>query len=170
MVTHMSRKRRSKRHMKRYSKRYSKHSKTRIRRNMYRKKHKKTQRGGELIEDYTSGVQLPPGWEIISTKNVFGQIVYKDPDNKLHLDHPNPYASNAQARLSLDGNLDDYSYSMLEDLRINVKEKCKNYLKIIDEKELSKISSDKKLFKDGLIPEKTDFSKSKESKKIMSGE
>ena len=42
MVTHMSRKRRSKRHMKRYSK----HSKTHIRRNMYRKKHKKTQRGG----------------------------------------------------------------------------------------------------------------------------
>ena len=38
MVTHMSRKRRSKR--------YSKHSKTHIRRNMYRKKHKKTQRGG----------------------------------------------------------------------------------------------------------------------------
>ena len=42
MVTHMSRKRRSKRHMKRYSK----HSKTHIKRNMYRKKHKKTQRGG----------------------------------------------------------------------------------------------------------------------------
>ena len=42
MVTHMSRKRRSKRHMKRYSK----HSKTHITRNMYRKKHKKTQRGG----------------------------------------------------------------------------------------------------------------------------
>jgi hypothetical protein len=31
---------------KRRSKRYSKHSKTHIRRNMYRKKHKKTQRGG----------------------------------------------------------------------------------------------------------------------------
>lgn len=45
MVTHMSRKRRSKRHMKRYSK----HSKTRIRRNMYRKKHKKTQRGGGAL-------------------------------------------------------------------------------------------------------------------------
>lgn len=42
MVTHMSRKRRSKRHMKRHSK----HSKTHITRNMYRKKHKKTQRGG----------------------------------------------------------------------------------------------------------------------------
>ena len=42
MVTHMSRKRRSKRHMKRYSK----HSKTHIKRNMYRKKHNKTQRGG----------------------------------------------------------------------------------------------------------------------------
>lgn len=38
----MSRKRRSKRHIKRYNK----HVKTRIRRNMYRKKHKKTQRGG----------------------------------------------------------------------------------------------------------------------------
>lgn len=46
MVTHMSRKRRSKRHVKRSIKRYSKHTKTRIRRNMYRKKHKKTQRGG----------------------------------------------------------------------------------------------------------------------------
>lgn len=46
MVTHMSRKRRSKRHMKRYSK----HSKTHIRRNMYRKKHKKTQRGGGALK------------------------------------------------------------------------------------------------------------------------
>lgn len=42
----MLRKRRSKRHAKCSIKRYSKHSKTRIIRNMYRKKHKKTQRGG----------------------------------------------------------------------------------------------------------------------------
>ena len=42
----MLRKRHSKRHAKCSIKRYSKHSKTRIRRNMYRKKHKKTQRGG----------------------------------------------------------------------------------------------------------------------------
>lgn len=42
----MLRKSRSKRHAKCSIKRYSKHSKTRIIRNMYRKKHKKTQRGG----------------------------------------------------------------------------------------------------------------------------
>jgi hypothetical protein len=37
---------------KRRSKRYSKHSKTHIRRNMYRKKHKKTQRGGARPNNY----------------------------------------------------------------------------------------------------------------------
>ena len=64
MVTHMSRKRRSKRHMKRYSK----HSKTHIRRNMYRKKHNKTQRGGGPQEighfktDY--GRSIPPSHAI----------------------------------------------------------------------------------------------------------
>jgi hypothetical protein len=56
----MSRKRRSKRHIKRYNK----HVKTRIRRNMYRKKHKKTQRGGVrfsniLPSDYKFSTQAP---------------------------------------------------------------------------------------------------------------
>ena len=77
MVTHMSRKRRSKRHIKRSIKRYNKHVKTRmrIRRNMYRKKHKKTQRGGVWQENYTLGVTLPEGWEIIPTENEFEQVL-----------------------------------------------------------------------------------------------
>jgi len=46
MVHRTLRKRRSKRSMTRSIKCYRRHAKTRIRRNMYRKKHKKTQRGG----------------------------------------------------------------------------------------------------------------------------
>lgn len=48
MVHRTLRKRRSKRSMTRSIKLYRRHTKTRIRRNIYRKKHKKTQRGGGL--------------------------------------------------------------------------------------------------------------------------
>ena len=66
MVHRTLRKRRSKRHSKRHSKRsikrYRRHAKTRIRRNMYRKKHKKTQRGGEFMGFRFSNL-LPGKWK-----------------------------------------------------------------------------------------------------------
>ena len=165
MVTHMSRKRRSKRHMKRYSK----HSKTHIKRNMYRKKHKKTQRGGVLQENYTLGVALPEGWERIPPKNEFEQTVYKDPDGKLHLDHPNPNASNAEARIRLDSNLDVYSYSELDDLYKELEKKCNDDLKIISDKKISKMLQPTPQFISDSNMETTNFSKSKEAKLIHQG-
>lgn len=63
MVHRTLRKRRSKRSMKRSIKRYRRHAKTRIRRNMYRKKNKKTQRGGVNFSDF-----LPNGLKF-STKS-----------------------------------------------------------------------------------------------------
>jgi hypothetical protein len=85
MVTHMSRKRRSKRHMKRHSK----HSKTHIRRNMYRKKHNKTQRGAGGLDfpklraandtqpihfappraSIPVPIQYLPGWKLVHDKD-----------------------------------------------------------------------------------------------------
>ncbi len=55
MVHRTLRKRRSKRSMKRSIKRYRRHANTRIRRNMYRKKNKKTQRGGVNFSDFLPG-------------------------------------------------------------------------------------------------------------------
>ena len=99
MVTHMSRKRRSKR--------YSKHSKTHITRNMYRKKHKKTQRGGAALNygkryaESKSGKPdkankgpfqilvrtpmgfLPQGW-IMSSDDEDGTPTFTDPKGNRH--------------------------------------------------------------------------------------
>ena len=71
----MLRKSRSKRHAKCSIKRYSKHSKTRIRRNMYRKKHKKTQRGGMfgLTSDKTQKELAACKEELAASKNLHKQ-------------------------------------------------------------------------------------------------
>jgi hypothetical protein len=103
---------------------------------MYRKKHKKTQRGGVWEENYTLYATLPEGWERIQPKNEFEQTIYKDPNGNLHLDHPNPNASNAEARIRLDSNLDVYSSSELDDLYEKLKKKCNDDLEIISDKKI----------------------------------
>jgi hypothetical protein len=69
---------------------------------MYRKKNKKTQRGGE--ENYTSGMPLPEGWRLLvywDNSNKKELPIYIDPENFLHFDHPNLLANNSQVRLIL---------------------------------------------------------------------
>ena len=77
MVHRTLRKRRSKRSMKRSIKRYRRHAKTRIRRNMYRKKNKKTQRGG-----FTFSKLLPEGYKFTTTGSILKRGLYsKLPDS-----------------------------------------------------------------------------------------
>jgi hypothetical protein len=83
---------------------YRRHTKTRIRRNIYRKKHKKTQRGGVLEENYTSGMPLPEGWRLYvyrDNSNNKELPIYIDPEHFLHFDHPNLLANDLQVRLIL---------------------------------------------------------------------
>jgi hypothetical protein len=68
-----------------------------------------------------------------------------------------------------DGNLDNYSYSMLEDLHRNVKEKCNNYIKIIYEKLLSKVPRHTNQYEYDSTSDQPNFSKSKGYKEIFSG-
>ena len=88
MVHRTLRKRRSKRSMKRSIKRYRRHAKTRIRRNMYRKKNKKTQRGGFRIPDFRFSKLLPGDLKFTTT----GSILKRGPYSKLPVS-PSPPAS-----------------------------------------------------------------------------
>jgi len=86
MVYRTLRKRRSKRSMKRSIKHYRRHANTRIRRNIYRKKHKKTQRGGEfrfsnllpgrLKFSRVSGLKLPPSIQTYRSMNGNQELSY----------------------------------------------------------------------------------------------
>ena len=104
MVHRTLRKRRSKRSMKLSIKRYRRHANTRIRRNRYRKKQTKPQRGGVLEENYTSGMPLPEGWRLYvyrDNSNNKELPIYIDLENFLHFDHPNLLANDSQVRLIL---------------------------------------------------------------------
>ena len=153
MVYRTLRKRRSKRSMKRSIKHYRRHANTRIRRNIYRKKHKKTQRGGVLEENYTSGVPLPEKWRLLvyqDKSNNRKLPIYVDPENFLHFDHPNLLANNSQVNLILKNyynfmgeehpsidQLNLYDREYLEKLRNKLTEinhTCVIYLKAINER------------------------------------
>ncbi len=150
MVNGTLRKHRSKRHIKRSSKRYRRHAKTRmrIRRNMYRTKHKKTQRGGLNLQTFTSGLQLPPGWKLILPEEgygpIYGRTIYQDPGGNYHYDHPNTNANNVEIALRLRliadgknpnlGDLNTYTYSNLTDLHYGLREECNKDLETISQR------------------------------------